>query len=169
MSSDLAYRHIIHPFEPVYNRESRILILGSLPSVKSREEGFYYGHPRNRFWKILSMILDSREPETIEEKKEFLLRHRIAVYDVIQSCDIKGSSDSSIKNVVPAEIGGIIENAEIERIFANGKKAAELFVKYQRNVWPGELTTLPSSSPANAAYSLERLVKIWAAALRLEK
>lgn len=155
------YQHIRHTFEPVYDGESKILILGSLPSVKSREEGFYYGHPRNRFWSVLSALLKCPLPQTIEEKRQMLLGHQTAIYDVVLECDIIGSSDSSIRNVVPADIGGIVKNSQIERIFANGKTAAKL---YQRYIYPQTgmpVTELPSTSPANAAYGLERLLQVW--------
>lgn len=155
------YQHICHTFEPVYNEESGILILGSLPSVKSREQGFYYGHPQNRFWKVLAAVLCCPLPATIEEKKSMLLKNRIALWDVIESCDIIGSSDSSIKNVVPADIGSILSKTKINRIFANGKKAESLYRKYIFPKTKVEITALPSTSPANAACSLERLAEVW--------
>ena len=146
---------------PVYDKKSKVLILGSLPSVKSREAGFYYGHPQNRFWKLLAALLSCPVPETVEEKKRMLLTHHIAVWDVIESCDIIGSSDSSIKNVVPADIGKLLENADIGRIFANGKKAESLYKKYIFPKTKVPVTALPSTSPANAACSLEKLVEVW--------
>lgn len=155
------YQHVTQPFEPVYNKDSRILILGSFPSVKSREMGFYYGHPRNRFWKVLSGILEEETPQSVEEKKSMLLRKRVAIYDVIESCDIIGSSDSSIRNVVPADIMGIVENSDIKAVFANGKTSAKLYRKYQDEEIGLPITELPSTSPANAAFSLERLMEIW--------
>lgn len=155
------YQHVTQPFEPVYNRDSRILILGSFPSVKSREMGFYYGHPQNRFWKVLSGILEEETPQSVEEKKSMLLRKRVAIYDVIESCDIIGSSDSSIRNVVPADIMGIVENSDIKAVFANGKTSAKLYRKYQDEEIGLPITELPSTSPANAAFSLERLMGIW--------
>lgn len=153
--------HQEHIFEPVYNNESRILILGTFPSVKSRENQFYYGHPQNRFWKVLAAIFESNPLNTIEEKKAFLLQHNIAIWDVIASCDITGSSDSSIKNVVPTDLSVIIKNANIEAIYANGATAAKLFRKYQERVVQREIICLPSTSPANAGYSLERLIESW--------
>lgn len=155
------YQHVTQPFEPVYDEHSRILILGSFPSVKSREMGFYYGHPHNRFWKVLSGILEEQLPQSVEEKKNMLLRNRIAIYDVIESCDIIGSSDSSIRNVVPADITGIVENSGIRAVFANGKTSATLYRKYQDAGIGLPITELPSTSPANAAFSLERLMEIW--------
>ena len=121
---------IQHPIEPVYDKNSKILILGSFPSVKSREAGFFYGHPQNRFWKVLAAMCECEVPVTIEEKKVFLLENHIAVWDVIRSCDIEGSSDSSIKNVIPNDLGLILEEADIKQIYVNGKKAEQLYQKY---------------------------------------
>lgn len=157
----MEYEHIVHSFEPVYDKDSEILILGTLPSVKSRENNFYYGHKQNRFWKVLATLLKEPVPDTIEEKKAMLLAHRIALWDVIQSCDIKGSSDSSIKNVQPTDIGMILEKTNITRIYANGNKAGQLYKRYQFPVTGIEATVLPSTSPANAAWSLDRLCEAW--------
>ena len=153
--------HQEHFFEPIYNEESKILILGTFPSIKSRENQFYYGHPQNRFWKVLAILFAQEPLITKEEKKEFLLRHRIAIWDVIASCDITGSSDSSIKNVVPTDLSIILEKAKIEKIYANGATAAKLFQKYQMPLVKREIIVLPSTSPANAAYSLEKLLECW--------
>ena len=153
----MEYEHIVHSFEPVYDKASEILILGTLPSVKSRENNFYYGHKQNRFWKVLATLLKEPVPDTIEEKKAMLLAHRIALWDVIQSCDIKGSSDSSIKNVQPTDIGMILEKTNITRIYANGNKAGQLYKRYQFPVTGIEAMVLSSTSPANAAWLLERL------------
>lgn len=155
------YQHVTQPFIPVYNNYSKILILGSFPSVKSREQGFYYGHPQNRFWKVLSEILGEQTPYSIEEKKNMLLINRVAIYDVIESCDIIGSSDSSIRNVVPADIKKIIKNSEIGTVFTNGKTSAKLYRKYQAKDIGLPMIELPSTSPANAVFSLERLKEIW--------
>lgn len=152
---------IEHPIEPIYDEHSKILILGSFPSVKSREEGFFYGHPQNRFWRVISRIYDEETPVTIEEKKQFLLEHCIAVWDVIGACDIVGSSDSSIKNVVPNDIQIILEVAPIEKILVNGKKAEQMYKKYMEENVGKEAVCLPSTSPANAAWNLERLVEEW--------
>lgn len=157
----MEYTHVKHTFLPVYNEESRILILGSFPSVKSRENQFYYGHPQNRFWKVIAEIFNEPVPQTIDEKKDLLLRHRIAVWDVIDSCDIVGSSDSSIRNVVPNDMDLILSNAKIQGIFANGGKAHQLFVKYCNKEGMPPLGKLPSTSPANAAWNLERLTAEW--------
>ncbi len=162
----MEYEHIVHSFEPVYNKDSEILILGTLPSVKSRENNFYYGHKQNRFWKVLATLLKEPVPETIEEKKAILLAHHIAIWDVIQSCDIKGSSDSSIKNVAPTDLRMILEKTNITRIYANGNKAGQLYKRYQFSVTGIEATVLPSTSPANAAWSLARLCETWGAILQ---
>ena len=119
-----------HNISPVYNKKSKILILGSFPSVKSREQQFFYGHPQNRFWKVISTITNEKLPTTIEEKKELLLHNNIAVWDVIKSCDIVGSSDSSIENVEINDLSIVLDNANIKKIFANGDKAYSLFKKY---------------------------------------
>ena len=123
------YQYVEHEFDPVYNEESQVLVLGSLPSVKSREQGFYYGHPRNRFWKVMAAVLGVPEPLTIEEKKRMLLAGHVAVYDVIRACEIIGSSDSSIRNVVPADIESIVTHTPIRAVFTNGKTAGRLYKK----------------------------------------
>lgn len=158
----MEYEHIVHSFEPVYDKDSEILILGTLPSVKSRENHFYYGHKQNRFWRLLAKLLDVPVPETIEQKKEMLLAHRIAIWDVIQSCDIKGSSDSSIRNVEPTDLCRLLKQTKVKRIFANGNKAGQLYRKYQLLHTGIEAVVLPSTSPANAAWSLDRLCEAWA-------
>ncbi len=152
---------IKHEIEPVYDQNSRILILGSFPSVKSREAGFFYGHPQNRFWKVLAGICQEAVPQTVEEKKCFLLRNGIAVWDVIAECDITGSSDSSIRNVKPSDIRRILDTAKIERICCNGATAYRLYEKYLFPMCKREAVKLPSSSPANAAWSAERLMEEW--------
>ena len=157
----MEYEHITHSFKPVYDENSRILILGTLPSVKSRENNFYYGHKQNRFWKLLAYLLDEPVPETIDEKKYMLFKNHIAIWDVIQSCDIKGSSDSSIKNVVPSDLEKIILNTKITHIFANGATARKLYEKHHEKKLGIKIEALPSTSPANAAYSLERLINEW--------
>ena len=151
----------IHNIPPLYNEKSKILILGSFPSVKSREGQFFYHHPQNRYWKVMAAVFGVSVPETIEEKKQMILSHRTAMWDVIASCDITGSSDSSIKNVVPNDIGKLLRETEIERIFTNGGTAHKYFQKYIKKTINKEDTVLPSTSPANAAWSLERLVAAW--------
>lgn len=150
-----------HNINPVYDEHSRILILGSFPSVKSREQQFFYGHKQNRFWKLLARLFDCPAPETAEEKKALLLSHRVAVWDVISSCEINGSSDSSICNVVPNDLAPILETAQIQQIFANGNTSYSLYQRYLLPKTGREIIKLPSTSPANAAFSLDRLVKEW--------
>lgn len=152
---------IKHPIKPVYDKNSKILILGSFPSVKSREEMFFYGHRQNRFWKVTSAVFECREPVTIEEKKSFLLDHGIAVWDVIASCEIEGSSDSSIKNVVPNNLSEILNVAQIQKIFINGKTAEKYYNKYIKDKTGIEAVCLPSTSPANAMWSLDKLIEAW--------
>ena len=153
---------IKHTIAPVYDKNSRILILGSFPSVKSREQQFFYGHKQNRFWKVLAGILGCALPQPIEEKKQLLLTHHIAVWDVIQSCEIEGSSDASIRDVVPNDLSEILTTADIQAIYTNGGKAYELYNKYIYPVNGIKAQKLPSTSPANAGYSLERLKEAWA-------
>lgn len=155
------YEHLTHTFEPVFNKESKILILGSFPSVKSRENNFYYGHPQNRFWKVLAQIFEAEVPQRIEEKKRFLLEHRIAVWDVIESCTIIGSSDSSIKDVVVNDFSKVLENSAIDKIYVNGGKAYELYHKYAEKQTGIKAVKLPSTSPANAVWSVDKLCKAW--------
>lgn len=150
-----------HTFGPLYDENSTILILGSFPSVKSREQQFYYGHPQNRFWKVLSEVTGDALPLSIEEKKQFLLRNHIALWDVIESCEITGSSDSSIKNVKVNAISELLDKTNIERVFVNGGKAFELYQKYIYPQCGVSCIKLPSTSPANAAWNLKRLCEEW--------
>lgn len=150
-----------HPFEPIYDANSNVLILGTFPSVKSREHHFYYGHPQNRFWKVISTLIHTKLPQSIEAKKAMLLAHGIAIWDVIQSCDIVGSSDSSITNVIPMDFSRILAQSQVKRIFANGAMAAKLYQKYCEQSTGIPIIKLPSTSPANAAFSLEKLLNEW--------
>ena len=152
---------IQHPIPPVYDGRSSILILGSFPSVKSREVGFFYGHPQNRFWKVLSAVFEQPVPQTVAEKREFLLRNGVALWDVISSCEITGSSDSSIRNAVPNDLTLILEQAHIRQIFVNGKKAMSLYQRYLESITGRSAVCLPSTSPANASWNLERLIQAW--------
>ena len=152
---------IVHPIPPFYNSDSEILILGSFPSVKSRETGFFYGHPQNRFWKVLAAICGGDVPQTIAEKKALLLRNRIALWDVIGSCEIEGSSDASIRNVVPNDLRIVLDHAQIRTIYVNGKTAYRYYERYMRPKTGREAVCLPSTSPANAAWSLEKLQAEW--------
>ena len=158
-----------HTFGPLYNKDSKILIVGTFPSVKSREGEFYYYHPMNRFWKVISRITGCHEPGDISEKKEMLLKNHIALWDVIKTCDIEGSSDSTIRNVIPNDIGYLLDNSKVNRIYANGNKAFELYNTYCFSKTGKEAIKLPSTSPANAAYSLNRLVECWGRAIFPER
>lgn len=163
------YVFVEHDFEPVADENSRVLILGTFPSVKSRETRFYYGHPQNRFWKMLSMITGSDIPQSVEEKKRLLLQNGIAVWDVIKNCEITGSSDSSIRNVTANDIQGLLFHTEIQTIVANGTKAYDLYMKHVFPVTGKEIIKMPSTSPANAAYSLERLAEEYAKVIIIRK
>lgn len=145
----------------MYDKDSRILILGSFPSVKSREQQFFYGHKQNRFWRVVAQVFDCAVPERIEQKREMLLTHHVAVWDVIASCEITGSSDASIRDVIPNDLTVILSQADIQAIYTNGGKAQELYRKYIFPVNGREAVLLPSTSPANAGYSLQRLVEAW--------
>lgn len=150
-----------HQIGPVYDKDSKILILGSFPSVRSRKAGFFYGHPQNRFWKTVAAVFEEDVPATIEEKKKMLLRNGIALWDVVASCEIEGSSDSSIRNVKPNDIKKLIGKTSISRIYVNGRTALKLYRKYLEEQLDMEAAVLPSTSPANAVYSLDRLVEEW--------
>ncbi len=157
---------VLHNIDPVYDENSRMLILGSFPSVKSRETGFFYGHPQNRFWKVLAAVFGERTPATVSEKKAMLLRNNVAVWDVIKSCEITGSSDISVKNAVPNDVAAIVKNTKITRVYTNGALASRLYEKTLEKRVGIKATPLPSTSPANAAWSLPRLTAFWSAALR---
>ena len=152
---------LTHPFPPVFDGKSRVLILGSFPSAASRSVNFYYGHPRNRFWQVLALVLGGDVPASTEEKKAFLLKNRIAVWDVIASCDISGSSDTSIRNVTVNDLGAILERADIRGIFANGKTAWRYYRRYTEARTGRPAVCLPSTSPANAAWDASRLAEEW--------
>lgn len=153
--------NVLHEIDPVYDENSRVLILGSFPSVKSRESRFFYGHPQNRFWKVMAALTKEAVPVTLEEKRALLLAHHIAVWDVIASCSIEGSSDSSIRDVVPNDLSRILQAAKIRQIYCNGGKSYELYGRFCRPLAGREAVKLPSTSPANAACGLERLVEQW--------
>ena len=153
---------ITHPFPPLYDEASGILVLGSFPSVKSREQQFFYGHPQNRFWKVIAAVFGAPVPETIDEKRALILSKHLALYDTIFSCEIEGSSDASIKNAVPTDLSPILQTARIEKICCNGSKSYELYQKYQLPRTGIPAVKLPSTSPANAAWSLDRLTRTWA-------
>ena len=155
------YTHVTHPFPPLFDERCDTLILGSLPSVKSREQMFFYGHPQNRFWPLLAAVFDERAPQTVEEKKALALRHHIALWDTIFSCDVIGSGDSSIRNVTPTDLRPILETAPIRRIFCNGKTSAAYYHRYQEKSLGLPAAALPSTSPANAAWTMPRLLEAW--------
>ena len=162
MKSDIIKQEqIVHPIPPLFDSYCRILILGSFPSPKSREAKFFYHHPQNRFWKVIAGLTGSEVPKTILEKKTLLLSNHIAVWDVVHSCRIKGASDSSIRDVTPTDLNIILDHAPIERIFANGNTAYLLYMKYSYPKTKKLVTKLPSTSPANAAWNLERLLETW--------
>lgn len=154
-------QNIIHPIPPLYDENSRILILGSFPSVKSREAMFFYGHPQNRFWKLMARLFDSPVPLTVDEKKDLVLSHHIAMWDTIHSCTIIGSSDSSIRDVVPNDLSVILENSQVDRIFCNGATSYRLYMKYIFPTTGIKAVKLPSTSPANAAFQIDRLADEW--------
>lgn len=158
----------IHPIAPLFDKNSRLLILGSFPSAASREYGFFYGHPKNRFWPVLSAVFHSLLPVSIEDKKEFLYEHKIALWDVIASCEITGSSDNSIRNIIPNDINMILNNCDISRIFTNGRTSEKLFTSHIADKVSCSSVYLPSTSPANAAYSLQRLIDAWVVILNYE-
>lgn len=148
-------------FDPIYDENSRLLILGSYPSPRSREVGFYYGHPQNRFWKVLSAVYDETEPSTVEQKKSLLLRNGIALWDVCQSCSVEGASDASIRNVAPNEVEALLRKTAVQRVFCNGSTAGRFYEKFvlpQSNI---PATVLPSTSPANARWRLPQLIAVW--------
>ena len=153
--------YIVHPFEPVFDANSRVLILGSLPSPDSRKNGFYYGHVRNRFWKVLAQVIGRPVPQTIEEKLNFVHEAHIALYDVIAACEITGASDASIKNVQAADLSPIFAAAKIQAVFCSGTKAYRLYLRYQQPLRDIPVFALPSTSPANAAWGMERLKEEW--------
>ena len=154
--------HIVHPIPPFYRPDSRILILGSFPSVKSRESRFFYGHPQNRFWRLMARLFEESEvPGTVEEKAAFLERNRIAAWDSIHACDITGSSDSSIRNVEPNDLREILDAADIRHIYTNGRKSQEIYARYCQSQTGREAVCLPSTSPANAAWGMDKLAEAW--------
>ena len=154
-------QRIIHPIPPLYDADSKILILGSFPSVKSREAMFFYGHPQNRFWRLLASLFGEETPVSVAEKASLAHRRHIALWDSIHSCVITGSSDSSVRDVVPNDLSPILTGSRVETIFCNGALSYRMYYKY---IFPStgiEAVKLPSTSPANAAFSLERLEQEW--------
>lgn len=154
-----------HNIPPLYSSESEILILGSFPSVKSREQEFFYGHPQNRFWRVIAEVYGVFPPKTVEQKKSLILENRLALWDVIKSCEITGSSDSSIKNVVPNDISLILKQSLVKKIIVNGKTAEKYYIKYIEPQLGVKAVCLPSTSPANAGWPFEKLLEEWKKAL----
>lgn len=155
------YQHVVHEFEPVFDECSRVLVLGSFPSVKSRQNDFYYGNAQNRFWRVMASCLQVDEPRTIEEKRAMLLRGYVALWDVIAECDIKGSSDASIMNVVPVDIERVLAAAPIEHVICNGGTVGRLYARYLEKRVGIKAIVVPSTSPANATWTFERLQQRW--------
>ena len=153
--------YLQHPFGPLFNENSHVLIMGSFPSVKSRDQNFFYGHPQNRFWRVIAAVFDKPVPQNIEEKKQLILTNGLALWDSIASCEITGSSDASIRNARANDIDIILGNSSIERIYCNGRKSHELYCRYIEAQTGREAICLPSTSPANAQWSLERLIEAW--------
>lgn len=157
--------HIIHSIEPVFDAESRVLILGTMPSPKSREVQFYYGHPQNRFWRVLAAVLGEEVPQSVPEKKAMLLRHRIALWDVLAECEITGASDSSIRNPVANDLSVILAHAPVQAVFTTGATAWKLYTRLQKPHTGIEAVRLPSTSPANCAVKMEALTEAYKAIL----
>ena len=157
--------HIIHSIEPVFDTESRVLILGTMPSPKSREVQFYYGHPQNRFWRVLAAVLGEEVPQSVPEKKAMLLRHRIALWDVLAECEITGASDSSIRNPVANDLSVILDHAPVQAVFTTGATAWKLYTRLQKPHTGIEAVRLPSTSPANCAVKMEALTEAYKAIL----
>lgn len=160
-NADNQAARVCHPYQPVFDAQSRILILGTMASPASRSSGFYYGHKQNRFWKVLAAVFDSPLPQTNEEKRAFILRHHLALYDVLSACTIAGASDASIRDPEIADLSPILAGAPIERILCNGQTTGKLFKKYDKDLLSMDWRILPSTSPANAAKSLLDLIEIW--------
>ena len=157
--------HIIHSIEPIFDAESRVLILGTMPSPKSREVQFYYGHPQNRFWRVLAAVLGEELPQSVPEKKAMLLRHRIALWDVLAECEITGASDSSIRNPVANDLSVILGHAPVQAVFTTGATAWKLYTRLQKHHTGIEAVRLPSTSPANCAVKMEALTEAYKAIL----
>ena len=154
-------QRIIHPIPPLFDADCRVLILGSFPSIKSREAMFFYGHPQNRFWPLMARLFGEPVPMTVGEKKSLALRHHIAMWDSIHACTIVGSSDSSVRDVVPNDLSVILDHSRVERIFCNGALSYQMYRRYILPATGIEAVKLPSTSPANAAFSMERLIGEW--------
>lgn len=157
---------LYHTIAPICGADSDTLILGTFPSPKSREQGFYYGHPQNRFWRVIAAVYGMETPVDTEGKKRLITSNALALWDVVASCEIAGAADATIRRETPNDIAGLIAETNIRRVFTNGSKARELYDRYIKKSVALEVTTLPSTSPANASYSLAALIDIWGRALR---
>ena len=155
------YETVVHTIPPLFAPDSRVLMLGSIPSPKSREVGFFYGHPQNRYWRVLAAILGEDAPQSIAEKRAMCLRHGIAMWDVLASCEIVGAGDSTIRNPMPNDLAGLVAKTQVRAVFATGQKAAALYRKYCERQTSLPVTALPSTSPANAAWTFERLCEAY--------
>ena len=167
-TKDAGAQRTVHPFGPVSDANSRVLILGSFPSVRSRAEGFYYGHPQNRFWPLLAALFEEPLPETVQQKKLLILSHHLALWDVIGSCEILGSSDASIRRAAVNDLRPLMDKSPIRKIVCNGRTAWDLYTKHAGPLIGREAVCLPSTSAANAAWSMERLVQAWKGPLRCQ-
>ena len=152
---------VVHPFDPLVCPDSTTLILGSFPSVRSREQMFFYGHPRNRFWRMLAAVYAEKVPESIPEKKALVLTHHLALWDTVAQCTVTGSADASIRDIVPVDIQRILRIAPVNRVLCNGRLSGDLYHRYLEPVTGIPADVMPSTSPANAAFSLDRLIEIW--------
>ncbi len=163
MAGSRGAERVAHPLDPVFDERSRVLVLGTMPSPASRATGFYYGHPQNRFWKVMAALFDEPLPATNDERRDLALRHGIALWDVLAECSIEGASDGSIGACVPNDLARILDRAPIQAIFCTGAKAAELYGRHCEAAAGRPCVRLPSTSPANASFSLDRLVEAYRA------
>ena len=166
-STKADYTHVGPGLPPLHGKQARALILGSFPSPKSREQGFFYGHPQNRFWPLMAALTGEPVPDwaDVEAKKAIILRHGLAVWDTIGACDIRGAADASIRNVEPNDVAALIQKLGVQAVFCNGAASGRVYARYARPATGLAATVLPSTSPANAAWSMEKLYRVWSAAL----
>ena len=157
----MEYTRVTHNFPPLFAPDSRVLILGSFPSPKSREQAFFYGHPHNRFWPVLAAVFEEPVPQTVEQKRALALKHHIALWDTLASCEIRGASDTSIRNPVPNDLPWLIAQTQVHTIFCTGTTSHKYYKKLCQPATGMEAIVLPSTSPANAAWSKERLIEAY--------
>lgn len=157
----MEYERVTHPFGPLYDENSEVLVLGSIPSPKSREVNFFYGHPQNRFWPVLAAVFGEPAPRSIEEKRALALRHHVALWDTLASCEIRGASDAAIRNPVPNDIAGLIAKTRIRAVFCTGAVSHKLYTRLCQPQTGIPAGRLPSTSPANAAWSFARLIEAY--------